>query len=180
MVKCLPARGFNPWVGRIPWRRKWQSTPVLLPGKFHGERSLRGYSPWCRKESDSTEQLHLLTIRYILFQSYILKWICSLFNSLLFASSSVMPNIVVTHKICCFLVLFWFWIVYVWFQLFDSLLHLSKSLCFKYVSCIQNTAQIFIQLCSPRLLIHWIYFYQLIFVLLSILFFASYFPLPIP
>ena len=38
--------GFDPWVGKIPWRRKWQPTPVLLPGKFHGRRSLVGYSPW--------------------------------------------------------------------------------------------------------------------------------------
>ena len=51
-------RGFDPWVGKIPWRRKWQSTPVLLPGKSHGQRSLIGYSPWGRKESDMTEQLH--------------------------------------------------------------------------------------------------------------------------
>ena len=38
-----------------PWRRKWQSTPVLLPGKSHGQRSLVGYSPWGGKESDTTE-----------------------------------------------------------------------------------------------------------------------------
>ena len=38
-----------------PWRRKWQSTPVLLPGKSLGQRSLVGYSPWSRKESDTTE-----------------------------------------------------------------------------------------------------------------------------
>ena len=37
------------------WRRKWQHTPVLPPGKFHGWRSLVGYSPWGRKESDTTE-----------------------------------------------------------------------------------------------------------------------------
>ena len=37
------------------WRRKWQPTPVLLPGKSHGDRSLVGYSPWGRKESDMTE-----------------------------------------------------------------------------------------------------------------------------
>ena len=43
--------GFNPWVGKIPWRRKWQSTPVFLSGKFHGQRSLAGYSPWGCKES---------------------------------------------------------------------------------------------------------------------------------
>ena len=38
-----------------PWKRKWQSTPVLLPGKSHGQRSLVGYTPWGRKESDTTE-----------------------------------------------------------------------------------------------------------------------------
>ena len=38
-----------------PWRRKRQSTPVLLPGKSHGQRSLVGYSPWGHKESDTTE-----------------------------------------------------------------------------------------------------------------------------
>ena len=42
---------------KIPWRRKWQHTPVFLTGKFHGQRSLVGYSPWGRKESDTTEQL---------------------------------------------------------------------------------------------------------------------------
>ena len=38
-----------PWSGKIPWRRKWQPTPVFLPGKSHGERSLVGYSPWGHK-----------------------------------------------------------------------------------------------------------------------------------
>ena len=47
--------GFYPWVGKIPWRRKWQPTPVSLPGKFHGQRSLVAYSPWGRKESNMTE-----------------------------------------------------------------------------------------------------------------------------
>ena len=41
--------GFDPWVGRIPWRRKWQPTPVFLPGKSHGWRSLVGYGPWGHK-----------------------------------------------------------------------------------------------------------------------------------
>ena len=40
---------FNPWSGRCPWRRKWQLTPVFLPGKFHGQRSLVGYSQWVAK-----------------------------------------------------------------------------------------------------------------------------------
>ena len=46
---------FNPWVWMIPWRRAWQPTPVFLPGKFHGQRSLVGYSRWGGKESDMTE-----------------------------------------------------------------------------------------------------------------------------
>ena len=42
--------GFEPWVREIPWRRKWEPTPVFLPGKFHGQRSLVGYSPWgCKR-----------------------------------------------------------------------------------------------------------------------------------
>ena len=49
---------FDPWVLKIPWRRKWQPTPVLLPGKFRGQRSLVGYSMWGRKESDMTEYTH--------------------------------------------------------------------------------------------------------------------------
>ena len=47
--------GFDPWVRKIPWNRKWQSTPVFLPGKFHGQRSLAGYSPRGCKELDMTE-----------------------------------------------------------------------------------------------------------------------------
>ena len=47
--------GFYPWVGKIPWSRKWQPTPVFLPGKFQEQRSLEGYSIWGRKESDTTE-----------------------------------------------------------------------------------------------------------------------------
>ena len=57
MVKNLPAMQ-ETWVEKIPWRRKWQSTLVLLSGKFHGLRSLVGYSPWGLKESDMTEHLH--------------------------------------------------------------------------------------------------------------------------
>ena len=63
MVKNLPAMrrlGSDPWVRKIPWRRKWQPTPVFLPGKFHGQRSLVGYSPWGHTELDMTEQLKIL------------------------------------------------------------------------------------------------------------------------
>ena len=47
--------GFDPRVGKIPWSRKWWPTPVFLPGKFHGQRSLADYSPWGPKESDIIE-----------------------------------------------------------------------------------------------------------------------------
>ena len=47
--------GLIPWVGKIPWRRQWHPTPVLLPRESHGWRSLVGYSPWGCKESDTTE-----------------------------------------------------------------------------------------------------------------------------
>jgi len=53
---------FGPWVGKIPWRRKWQSTPALLPGKSHGQRSLVGYSPWGCKELDTTERFHFTSL----------------------------------------------------------------------------------------------------------------------
>ena len=49
---------FHPSVGKIPWRRKWQPTPVFLPGCSHGQSSLAGYSPWGCKESDTTEHTH--------------------------------------------------------------------------------------------------------------------------
>ena len=54
----LPHPGIKPWVQKISWRRKRQPTPVFLPGKSHGRRSLVGYSPWGHRESDMTEQLH--------------------------------------------------------------------------------------------------------------------------
>jgi len=47
--------GSIPWIGKILWRREWLSTPVFLPGGFHGQRSLAGYGPWDCKEVDTTE-----------------------------------------------------------------------------------------------------------------------------
>ena len=47
-------RGFDAWVRKIPWKKKWDPTPVFLPGEFYGQRSLEGYSPWSPKESDMT------------------------------------------------------------------------------------------------------------------------------
>ena len=70
---CLQCRrlGFDPWVGKIPWRRAWQPTPVFLHGEFHGQRSLPGYSPWGHKVSNTTEWLTLLLwLRVIAFCSW--------------------------------------------------------------------------------------------------------------
>ena len=50
--------GFNLWVGKVPWSRKWKLIPVFLPRKFHGQRRLVGYSPWDRKELDIMEHTH--------------------------------------------------------------------------------------------------------------------------
>ena len=62
--------GFNPWVGKIPWKRKWQPTPVFLPGESYGQRSLVGYNPWGHK---SWTQLKWLS-------TYIQKHMCSSFH----------------------------------------------------------------------------------------------------
>ena len=46
---------FDPWLGKIPWRKAWQPSPVFLPGESHGQRSLVGYDPQGHNESDTTE-----------------------------------------------------------------------------------------------------------------------------
>ena len=65
VVKNLPANtgasgdaDLIPGLGRFPWRRTWQPTPVFLPGKSHGQRRLASYSPQDCKESDTIERLH--------------------------------------------------------------------------------------------------------------------------
>ena len=66
VVKNLPAdagdtrnTGSIPGIGKIPWRRAWQSTLVVLPGESPGQRSLASYSLWSHKESDSTKRLSM-------------------------------------------------------------------------------------------------------------------------
>ena len=82
---------FNPWVGKIPWRRKWQPAPIPLPGKTHGQRSLTGYSPQGSKESGTTEQLHfhfcipldcslLDSSAHGTLQARILEWVATSFS----------------------------------------------------------------------------------------------------
>ena len=67
--RCCCSPRFDPWVMKIPWRRKWLPTPVFLPGEFHGQRHLVGYSPWGHKQLVMTEQLTLL-----FFCLYLLNW----------------------------------------------------------------------------------------------------------
>ena len=55
--------GFDTWVGKIPWRRKWQSTPTFLPGKQHGQRSMVVYSLWDPKELEMTHRLDNKNVR---------------------------------------------------------------------------------------------------------------------
>ena len=66
VVKNLPAMQetwFSLWVSKIPWRRKWQPSPVFLPGESHGERSLEGYSPWGFRVRHNGVHTHIYTLR---------------------------------------------------------------------------------------------------------------------
>ena len=67
---------FDPWVGRIPWRRKWQPVPAFLPGESHGQWSLASYSPWGCKESNMTEH----TCSWIAEGQTHKKQLCTLFR----------------------------------------------------------------------------------------------------
>ena len=76
---------FNPWVGKISWRRKWQPTLVFLPGKFYGQRSLVSYSPWgCKRvrhdlemkqqsSSKAAHHDHHLSVSILLCNSFFLS-----------------------------------------------------------------------------------------------------------
>ena len=80
---CNAGSRFSPWRGKIPWIREWQPTPVILPGKCHGQRSLAGYSPWVTG-SDTTERLTLSLSHFTLlllpaFQECHLGFLVSLY-----------------------------------------------------------------------------------------------------
>ena len=65
--------GFGPWVGKIPWRKKWQPTPVFLPGQSHEQRSLEGYSPqdgkriWCNLATKQQQNVSLYEYMLVSF-----------------------------------------------------------------------------------------------------------------
>ena len=71
-------RGFEPWVRKIPWRRKWHPTPALLPGKPHGQRSLAGYSPWglkrVRYDLATKQTSHILDAIALTLLSVLTMW----------------------------------------------------------------------------------------------------------
>ena len=92
---------FDPWVGKISCRRKWQPTPVFLPGKFHEREP--GYSPWGHKESDTTEQLTHTPYFYRMFQS--LDFLLQIFSCYLFLLH-IVPSL--HHLQSVFLFLFHF------------------------------------------------------------------------
>ena len=75
---CLQCRrlGFDSWVGKIPWRKKWQPTPVFLPGEFHGQRKLSGLQSGGSQESDMTEQLNYYSPmeQFILYLRFFREW----------------------------------------------------------------------------------------------------------
>ena len=66
-------QGFDPWVGKIPWRRKWSPPPVFLHGKFYGQRGLAGCSLWGCKESDAAERLNMYAHKKDMYKMYMKK-----------------------------------------------------------------------------------------------------------
>ena len=84
-IRRLKRVRFTPWVGKIPWRRKWQPTAVFLPGEYYGQRSLVCYSPWGHKESDMTKRLNTL--------------ILTTFYNLLYLHGLYMQYFIITEKI---------------------------------------------------------------------------------
>ena len=82
-VQETPRCGFDPWVRKIPWRRKWQNTLVILPGTSHSVRSLAGYSPWNRVGYDwlNNKNSFLEIAIWYQFSSYSLS--CTILNSIL-------------------------------------------------------------------------------------------------
>ena len=93
-LQCGKSR-FNPWVGKIPWRREWLPTPVFLSGESHGQRILAGYSRWGCKETDRTKRLTFIYL-VTLYPTTLLKLFLSS-NSFLMECFRVFY---VSHMIC--------------------------------------------------------------------------------
>ena len=76
----------------VDFSGEWQLTPVFLPGKFHGQRNLVGYSPWSRKESDVTERLHFLSFLYDYKATTVRIWLFHPLNSSYFHHQILQEN----------------------------------------------------------------------------------------
>ena len=79
---CLQCRRhwFSPWVRKSPCRRKWQPTPVLLPGESHGQRSLAGYRPWAHRvgHDSMTKQQYVWLSHFVVhLKPYLVNWLHS-------------------------------------------------------------------------------------------------------
>ena len=78
VVKNPPAnagdvrRGYDPWVGKIPWSRKLQPTPISLTRKLQGQGSLEGYSPWGHTELETTEHTHTHTCTHTYMRRFVI------------------------------------------------------------------------------------------------------------
>ena len=90
--------GFDPWVGKVPLKRKWQPTLVFLPGKFHGQRSLVGYGPWGCKEWDTTQWLSNNNIRW-----HFSQWKKFYKDLQIGAHPYIYCNFLCNIRICCIL-----------------------------------------------------------------------------
>ena len=101
---------FDPWVGKILWKRKQQPTPIFLLGKSHGQRSLVGYSPWGHKEVDMTEWLALIHLSSIELSLSLIKNQLSVFVCIyIYTLYSVL------WSVCSFTdaTLSWWWYLYI-------------------------------------------------------------------
>ena len=83
----LKNHGSNPWTGKIPWRRAWTLTPVLLPGESQGQRSVAGYSQQGREESDRIEAILLFLFSHSVMSDSTPPWIVARQASLSFTIS---------------------------------------------------------------------------------------------
>ena len=85
---------FDAWGRKIPWRRKWHPTPVLLPGKFHGPKNLTGYSTWGLHELDTTEILSIHVTCCIIYNTwyviYIYTWNLYIYTHINFKCFSIL------------------------------------------------------------------------------------------
>ena len=91
--KCRRCRRhrFCPWVKKISWRRKWQPTPVFVPGEFHRHGILVGYHPWDHRVSDTTEWLSMHARSLDIIHVYIGIYLC-IVSSYLHSSKMVGQN----------------------------------------------------------------------------------------